>query len=449
MSAGLDMRAVPLLARGRIHPWQHFDARGAIIGRVTDAGGYEAVTSDGNIIPAEALKAELLFGPADPQPWFAGRWSDAEAAAWCEARVAPSFSAVLALLRECFRTLLELPRPEWATALAVWTLGTYFHMLFLAYPRFALAGEAGCGKSKLLEVMGLTAFNAVLGLEASAAALFRLIAGYRPTWLLDEMENMADEERRAALSILRAGYKRGGCVPRVEGDRVRRVAAFPIYGPAAIAAIREAPAAMKTRCIGFTMLRGTDRGRINAEVDPCDPAFARIRDGAYRLALGRWEEVQSALTAVRVPIWLNARTRELWRPLLTIAHAADQEVDAWDVRSDLLKLVRDDVADRDAVAPEGDALFAELGLLVVEGRAVTIRPGELGEPLRVRLGWKDAPTPERVGGWLRRYGFPKDTPPKDDRGARYALTRRVFDDVLTRYAPPPLDTDGDEAVRPG
>ena len=60
----------------------------------------------------------------------------------------------------------------------------------------------------------------------------------------------------------------------------------------------------------------------------CNTALARIRDGCYRLLLTRSGALAAGLAAVPLPGWLNARARELWRPLLGLAHVADQEEQA-------------------------------------------------------------------------------------------------------------------------
>ena len=52
------------------------------------------------------------------------------------------------------------------------------------------------------------------------------------------------------------------------------------------------------------------------------------------------------------------------------------------------------------------------------GVSLTVRPGDLVEDLRRRLGTK--PTPEAVSGWLRELGAQRL--PKDRRGARYLVS---------------------------
>jgi hypothetical protein len=117
-----------------------------------------------------------------------------------------------------------------------------------------------------------------------------------------------------------------------------------------------------------------------------------------------------------LPEWLNARARELWRPLLALAAAADAEVEGFDLTTDLLALAREHVEDRDDLSAEGDALLVELGVRLREAESITVRPGDLAEPLRCSAsGWHEAPSARAVGEWLKRLGFRRDG--KDRNGA--------------------------------
>src|SRR5207249_4379217 len=79
------------------------------------------------------------------------------------------------------------------------------------------------------------------------------------------------------LAIVNSGYKAGASVPRCEGKEQKRVESFAVYAPLALAAIRNVNPTTEDRCIPLILQRGTDRHRLNAEVDSKTPAFARIR----------------------------------------------------------------------------------------------------------------------------------------------------------------------------
>jgi hypothetical protein len=100
---------------------------------------------------------------------------------------------------------------------------------------------------------------------------------------------------------------------------------------------------------------------------------------------------------------------------------------------DLLSLSREHVEDRVEVSAEGEALLAELADQLGALASITVRPGELAEPLRRRLGWRDAPTAAQVGAWLRRFGFRRRG--KDREGARYEVTADHLREVTGRFTP--------------
>src|SRR5262249_14889845 len=140
--------------------------------------------------------------------------------------------------------------------------------------------------------------------------------------------------------------KVGSYVPRVEGKDVRTVETFEVYGPMALAGIKGLNATTEDRTIRLVLQRGMDRSRVNAEVNPAASTFASIRHGAYRLLLTRWQDVLREVAAASIPNWLNARPRELWKPLLILATVADLE-SGLGIRADLLALASEHVENQD------------------------------------------------------------------------------------------------------
>ena len=416
------------LAGGRIHPALHIDERGVVVGRVTDAGHYHLVTDRGQVFDPEALRGVLALMPR-PYPDLAGRWPDEDAGAFVADGEAPSFSEVLARLIRALGEAVEFHRPEQAALVATWAVASYFHPLFLTFPRLALAGEKGSGKSKILTVLQATAFNALLMLMPTSAVVYRLIREFRPSLLLDEMEGLGRDDARNLLAIINSGYRTGGTVPRCEGAEGRRVESFSVYAPLALAAIKSVNGVTEDRCIPLVLQHGTDRRRINAEIDPGHPCFARIRSGCYRLLLGRWEAVRDAYLTRELPEWLTARARQLWRPLLAVAACADDLA----LVPDLLALAREHVADRDDLSAEGEALLAVLAEHLGAAPAVTVRPGALAGGLRRRLGRPQPPTAEQVSAWLRRLGLRRSG--KDREGARYEIHAEQLRAMTARYTP--------------
>lgn len=415
----------------KIHPALDVRDDRVIVGRVGE-DGYDLVTSDRTIFAADDVKDALRFVPR-PYADLAGRWPDEDLAVFLQGEPAPAFSEVLALTIGALDDAMEFPSPEHRALVAAWSLASYFSHVFLTFPRLALSGERESGKSKLLTLLRAIAWNGLLMLNPTPAVLYRLVHEFRPTLLLDEVEGLSREDRREILAIVNSGYKAGGTVPRCEGERVKHVELFEVYSPMALAAIRPLPAVTEDRAIPLVLQRGADRRRINAELNPVASEFARIRAGCYRLLLTRWREVGEAYKTLELPPWLNARARELWKSLLAIAAVADRE-NGLQLTPDLLALARRHVEDRESISAEGAALLAVLSDRLGAESDVIIRPGGLGEDLRKRLGWRDAPTPELIGSWLgRRFAFPKAKPPRDRESVRYEVTADRLREVKARY----------------
>lgn len=431
MPAAIGTKAVPLLGRGRIHPALHVDAEGVVVGRVTEDGVYQLVTFEPEpvIYTPDDAKGVLAFSPR-PYADLVGRWADADVDAFLAAPTAPSFSETLALMMHALDRAMEFPRSEHRALIAAWSVATYFHPVFLAFPRLNLSGERESGKSKVLTLLRATAWNGLLMVTPTPAVLYRLVHEFRATLLLDEVEGLDQDDARNVLAILNSGYKSGGTVPRCEGEKTKRVELFQVYAPAALAAIRSVHPVTEDRCIPLVLQRGMDRQRVNAEVDGRATVFAQIRAGCYRLLLHRWRDVATAYETVTLPAWLNGRARELWRPLLAVATVADRE-NGLAIAPDLLTLAREHVRDRESVSAEGAALVAVLEELLGSEDRTVIRPGQCVADLQKRLGWRDPPTPHAVGGWLRRLGFPRAG--KDRDGTRYEVTAARLRDVATRY----------------
>jgi putative DNA primase/helicase len=345
-------------------------------------------------------------------------------------QTAPTASELVALILAELDKAMEFPRPEHRPLIAAWAIASYFFPLFLTFPRLNLSGERESGKSKVLGLLHAIAFNALLMLDPTAPVVYRLIQAYRPTMLLDEVEGLNKDDAKPILAVINSGYKAGGTVPRCEGDRIKYVEPFAVYGPLALAAIKPVNVVTEDRCIPLVLQRGTDRRRINAEVNREAEGFAAIRAGCYRLLLTRWREVRDAYATVELPPWLNGRARELWRAPLTIAAVADRE-NGLAITGDLLELARAHVRDRDPVSAEGEALLAVLAERLDGAESILVRPGDLGDDLRRRLGWSEAPTPHAVGAWLRRLGFPRGG--RDRGGAHYSVTAERLREQTARY----------------
>lgn len=234
--------------------------------------------------------------------------------------------------------------------------------------------------------------------------LFRLAEPVRPPFCLDETEGLAADDRQDILAILNMGYKAGGRVPRCEGDS-HTIKSWAVYCPVALAGIASLNRVTEDRAITLVLSRGSDKAKLNAEVDPEDIRFAEIRDLGYRLALTRWQDIADTVRTPELPDWLVARERELWKPLLAVAHLADQEAGLGLV-ADLLDMARGQGAERAGLSDEADALVGVLWEKLDGMAEIIVSPGELCDDLQVALGWRKPPSAQHLRRLMKRLGFP-------------------------------------------
>ena len=198
-------------------------------------------------------------------------------------------------------------------------------------PRLAIwSPEKRCGKTTVLELIHNLLPNSKLTSNITASALFRTIEkDENCTILIDESDTIfgrfADKEKAEALrGIGNTGFKRGSVVTRTEG-RNFEPRDFHVFCPVAIAGIGTSaiPETIADRSIVIEMRRKFAHEDISEyESDEVEEVF-----GAIRRARMLWVEENKKhfrRTRPEFPPSLNARTRDVWKPLLKIAENIDE-----------------------------------------------------------------------------------------------------------------------------
>jgi hypothetical protein len=381
---------------------------------------------------------------------LADRWPASDRAAWEPGRSVDIGGLMKDVIHEGHR-YFELQRPEEMSVIAAWTIGTYVYEMFDAYPRLNFHGEKGSGKSKLLQFIGAIAFNGVVYISTTPAALFRLIEEYQSTLCLDEMEHLGGPDHKAIKDILNSGYKPDIRVPRTETDERGRyiVKEYEVYAPIAFAGIRGLDSTLASRCITFRVVKGTDRAKINTSVSLRAPQFGGFRSLGYRMAFGNFREIRERHAEIdpHLPTWLNARLLELYKPILAIASFYPPAYD------EVLSVAKREAQTESGLSEDGEELIQRLetwmenkmikGKQVADKDAMEIEvyPKDLAEALSPEYGPKM--TSNQAAQLLNRYGFPFS------RHTRKGNTYRVTAAHLTRlreiYCPALTGGEADEA----
>lgn len=273
--------------------------------------------------------ARLFVYPeaSEPTPSMKPGWSASARRRWLDGEPAPNPTEVFRQVCERFAYFLDLPVPEGpgvTATLACWVMMTYSYSVWPAVPYLFVGGALGSGKSRTFEVLNRLAFRPLNSSSMTAPALFRTLHANGGTLLLDEAERLRDTkspEVGELLSMLLAGYKRGGTATRLEpvGDSFRTVN-FDVFGPKALACIAGLPPALASRCIPIIMFRaapGSEKPRRRIDADAA--GWQRLRDALHAMALehgATWLELPAR---VDVCPEMTGRDYELWQPLLAIA----------------------------------------------------------------------------------------------------------------------------------
>ncbi len=376
--------------------------------------------------------------PGEPPPSVRPGWSAEARKRWLAGEAAPEPVDVFKRVCQRIAHFLDVPAPEApgiTATLACWVILTYAYCAWPAVPYLYVGGPLGSGKSRVFEILARLVFRPLVASNMTAASLFRTLHTSGGALLLDEAERLRktnDPDVKETLSMLLAGYKRGGCAVRLEfvGDSEFRSVTFDVYGPKALACISVLPPALASRAITITMFRaapGSEKPRRRIDGDPA--TWQRLRDELHALALEHGPTFLRLIDRVDVcPDEMSGRDFELWQPLLAIATWLD---DAGAGAGGLADLLRDHALATLAQGKDDETPDHDHTLLGIVAQA--IRLGERPTPGDI-LDRAKASEPEAFKRWtaravsehLKRYGL---TTNKTGGSKRYA---RVSVDDLER-----------------
>ncbi|MFH8120177.1 MAG: hypothetical protein QXS37_05230 [Candidatus Aenigmatarchaeota archaeon] len=229
-------------------------------------------------------------------------------------------------IKQTIDKYIDLANTDFIT---LWIMGTYLFPIFKAYPYVYVTGIKQSGKTKLLYVTSLLAFNSIFSVNASLSSIFRLIQNGRCSLFIDETEKLSNPERAMEFrAILLQGYKQGGDVQRVEKNTRDKytVEFFDVYSPKMLANISGLEDVLEDRCIKIIMKRTTNKEIGDREIDETDRTWQELRDKLYIFALENWKKVEQIYKTLNNETNIKNREWELWHPILAIAKFLDENI---------------------------------------------------------------------------------------------------------------------------
>jgi hypothetical protein len=412
-------------------------------------------------LEVEGITFYLSPEPAPPGKSMAEGWSRAARYQWL-ATGSDSLppAGLLESLVDAFSTFIEVPE-ELADGtyrlLALFAVLTYNSPAFIAVPYLSINGPSGSGKSRVLDCLKQVVFRPLLVSSTTASAIFRTLNNRGGTLLFDEAEQLNAAESGSTGELypcLLAGYKRDGVASRCDGED-NEPKEFSVYGPKVLTSIRELPETLASRCINLVMARSR-RGSAKALKSPDDPKhgpmWQRLRDALYTYSINRGGQMLLlAEPEAVVPSAMFPRSREIWAPLLQLAHLFEQEGAAG-----LLGTMQGFATGKAEVAeqllvPDLDAAILRAAVYL-NGSGGTKPPsaGEIAARAQVAdVGTTGNISAKMAGAVLRRYGLTSrqldgrsvySLPPKKvaELEDRYGIT--LGPNVEKKHPPIPLNT---------
>lgn len=212
-----------------------------------------------------------------------------------------------------------------AVATALWIVATHAIDCWNAAPRLVInSPQKRCGKTRTLDVICGLCHQPLITVNATAAAIFRSLAGERPpTLVIDEADTIfgtkrVAEQNEELRALLNAGHQRNRPALRCVGPN-REPAEFPTFAMAALAGIGVMPDTITDRAVNITMRRrmaGEEVAQYRIRRD--EPILHGLRD---RLAVwARANADQLTNTVPEMPV--EDRAADTWEPLIAVADIA-------------------------------------------------------------------------------------------------------------------------------
>jgi hypothetical protein len=283
------------------------------------------------ILDNETLLQHGLFAERQPHPTY--RWEAIDMENYLQKYQSANLEKVFNRILDESKDFLDFGDERINKFLALWIIGTYFHPMFATYPYLHLNGNAGSGKTKVLQFISNLSFNGMLSVNSTAAYMIRMIHDNQSTCCIDEVERfeqVKDEETKAVLAMFNSGYKKGATVGKCEASANGKwtLKELESYSPKVFAGIKSIPHTLSSRCIQIVMVKSSNNGIANSNINEESGIWQEIRNLLYRNVLDSHMLVRGFYLGL-MDEQISGRSWELWKPILGVAMAVDPKVELY------------------------------------------------------------------------------------------------------------------------
>ena len=222
------------------------------------------------------------------------------------------------------RVLLHVAMPrDLAFVVSLWIGQSWIHEHATYSPiLFVTSAERDSGKSTLMGIIGFLVRRSLLSVGISAAALYRSIEKWHPSFVIDECDE-AFVDNPELRQVINSGWTRGQGVVRCDPD-TNEPRKFSTFCPKAIASKgKKAPDTILSRAIFIVQKRRTKGERVSHFDHLDDGGFARLRSQLARWAADNGVVLGSARPAMP-EAFLN-RLASNWQLMFAIADSLGDE----------------------------------------------------------------------------------------------------------------------------
>jgi putative DNA primase/helicase len=235
-------------------------------------------------------------------------------------------AALLQAIRAAIREYVFMSDDQ-SLVVALWIVFSWLHehenVITHSPILFVTSAERDSGKTTLLGVVNFLTRRSLQSVDISGAALFRSIAKWQPTFIVDEADD-ALADNIDLRSVINSGWTRGQGVIRCHPD-THEPELFGTFAPKVVAMKgRNLPDTTLSRSIVINMkpARAGDPNEKVADFNFCDtPELARLRSQLLRWATDNADAL--AKITPETPPGFHNRRRANWVPLLRIAEACN------------------------------------------------------------------------------------------------------------------------------